>query len=292
MMSSRAPDDTPCDRPRRHVLARLAAWAPLVAAGGWAGVARAARAAAVVRIGGTGSAVDVVQRWCGASGFRDLELSVVGSLGSTGGLRALDAGRLDVAMSSRPLTPAEQARGLVAHEVFRSPFVWAVAASSGLTGLALGELIDIYAGRRTHWPDGGQIRPVLRPENDSDTIVLRSLHPELSRAWSIAQARPGMRVAMTDADAVDDLRHIPGALGTTTLGLAMAEGSALRALALDGVTPSVPALAQGRWRLSKVVYLVVPQRPSAGASRLLHALSQPAAAAGLARLGQWAQRRA
>lgn len=272
-----------CDARRRTLLRGGGASALL----GWAAVAAWSQppAGERVRIGGTGAGVDALARVFDGSWATGLNLVVVPSLGSGGGMKALSAGAIDVAVLSRPLTPEEQARGLREVEVFRSPLVWATGASNRVGGVSLSELMDIYAGRMLQWPGGAPVRPVLRPLGDTDTTAVQAAYPELGQALRQALQRPGVRVAMTDAEAVDDLRHIPGAVGTTVLGLVQASQGALRALDVDGVTPSLRALAEGRWRAHKVVRLVMMANGPAVAARLLqHVVSAPAQTR-LARLG-------
>lgn len=257
-----------------------------VVGGGLIGLRSAvAGEAGVLRLGGTGSGIDAVVRLNEALPGEVALLSVLPNLGSTGAIKALLAGALDVGISSRPLTGAELARGLQCHVLFRSPLVWATGPGVHVAGLRLATLIDIYAGRLLDWPDGTPIRPILRPENDADTVILRALHPELDRSWPLARQRPGVRIAMTDGEAAADLERIAGAIGTTTLGMIRTGHPSLGALAIDGVRPSVKALADGTWKPHKVYYLVVPATPQAGADGLRRRLQARAAHDALARWG-------
>lgn len=269
-------------RPRRQVLRLVAG----LAGAGLVGTGRAAAAAGgVLRLGGTGSGIDALMRLNDMLPGEPAALGIVPNLGSTGAIKALVAGALDVGISSRPLTEAELARGLHCHPLFRSPLVWVTGPGVRVTGLRLETLVDIYAGRLLDWPDGTPIRPILRPENDADTVILRALHPELDRSWPLARQRPGIRIAMTDGEAVADLERITGAIGTTTLGMIRTGHPSLGALALDGVRPSLQALADGTWKPHKVYYLVVPASPPAGVDGLRRRLQARAAHEVLARCG-------
>lgn len=52
------------------------------------------------------------------------------------------------------------------------------------------------------------------------------------------------------------LERMPGAFGALTLGQVVAEQRSLKAVALDGVTPTVEAAANGRYRYAKALYLL------------------------------------
>lgn len=78
----------------------------------------------------------------------------------------------------------------------------------------------------------------------------------MSQAVKTAHTRVGMNVATTDQAAADRLETIPGALGTTTLAQIISEQRAIQALALDGVTPSLKNLAEGKYPYYKTFIIV------------------------------------
>jgi len=86
----------------------------------------AGAAEALLRIGGTGAAVAVMTRLGAAfAAYQpDLAVEVLPSLGSSGGIRALAGGAIDIAVSARALKPEEEAQGLQAVALLRTPFVF------------------------------------------------------------------------------------------------------------------------------------------------------------------------
>jgi phosphate transport system substrate-binding protein len=242
---------------------------------GWAFVALTLAAfpalAETLRISGTGAALGSVEAVAKAyeKAYPSNQVRVLRpSPGSSGGIKALQAGALDLAVSSRPLKEAERAQGLTAIEFARTPFVVAVAA--GLqrpAGLSLEQLADIYSGRTSVWPNGRPIRLILRPLSDSDTVELRRMSPEMDRAVAVAQERQGMMAAYTDQDSADAIEKTPGAIGTSTLALIVGEKRPLRPLALAGVEPTPGNLADGRYPYSRSFYLVMRKDAGAEARR-------------------------
>src|SRR3972149_9421811 len=79
---------------------------------GWLLAATAVQAQQLRR-GGTGSALGLLQQ-VGAefTNAAEIKIDIVPSLGSTGAIRALADGKLDLAVSARPLKSAEAAAGL------------------------------------------------------------------------------------------------------------------------------------------------------------------------------------
>lgn len=211
-----------------------------------------------VRLGGTGSAIGTMQRL--GQAYQKLDpsfvLEIVPNLGSSGGLKALRGGATQLATVSRALKADELAAGLQAVEYGRTPFVLATS-KTGVLGLTLREVADIYAGRRTQWPDGTPLRLVLRPQSDGDTVQLASFSDDIKSALAQAAGREGLVTGMTDQETVDAIERMPGGLGTTSLALLLSERRRAAPLALDGVAPTLAHLASGRYPHAKTMALVL-----------------------------------
>lgn len=233
---------------RRRLLLPLACLA-----GGFGPAIAQPRIDAPATVGGTGTGLAPLHR---LAETLQLNLRSVPNLGSGGGINAVAAGAIDIALSARPPSEAERATGLEGEAWFRTAFVWAVQEKVPLKRATMAELVSLYAGRVERWVDGESVRLVLRPESDSDTQLMRNVSPDLSQALAVAAQRPGMRVAVTDDDAVADIERIAGALGGTTLAMVLAQHRRVRVLDLDGVTPGTGTLNDGRYRHAKTVYLI------------------------------------
>jgi phosphate transport system substrate-binding protein len=240
-----------------------------------------------VRVGGTGSAVAAMGRLGSAAALQDagIRVRVVPSLGSTGAIRAVADGVLEVGMSGRTLREAERALGLASREVARTPFVFAVGPRVRVSGLTTEELVAIYQGERLAWPDGQRIRPVLRPRSDADTDLLRAISPEVAAAVDAAAGRPGMLVAVTNTECNDMLARSPGSIGPSTLLQVRSESQPVRPLLWNGVEPTVENLASGRYPLVKSIHLVFRAPAGDGVRRLLAFLRSPRGTSLLRELG-------
>jgi phosphate transport system substrate-binding protein len=138
-----------------------------------------------------------------------------------------------------------------------------------------------------NWPDGSQIRPVLRQPGDDNTRQVRQMSPALDRALTVAERRPGMPFATNDQETADMLEAIPGALGVTTLCLIKSEDRALRALTLDGVEPTAANGAAGRYAHVKRLYYITKTEPSSDVKRFLAFMLSPTGRAILTSSGHW-----
>lgn len=244
--------------------------------------------AETVKLGGTGSGLGTLQRLAEAfqQSAPDFTFHTVANLGSSGGLKALEAGVLDLAITSRPLTHEESAQGLIAHSYGMTPFVL-VTSQPGVSGFTLSQLVDIYAGKQTTWPDGSRIRLVLRPANDTDTRLLASFSPQMKEALDNALAKEGMIMAITDQDSVQTIKRVPGALGTTSLALLLAAEHPLIPLAIDRISPSHETVANGSYPYIKTLSLVTKGVPTGQVAHFIAFIQSPEGKAILRSLGHW-----
>lgn len=242
-----------------------------------------------IKIAGTGGAMGTVKML--AETFQrsrpDIQIQVIGGLGSSGAKKALLQGAIDIAVTSKAGSAPEIVPGAAAVEYGRSPFVFITSKANPVSGVTSRQILDIYAGRLLTWPNGNRLRLVLRPATDSDTDMLRTMSPEMVEAVESALAREGLPVALTAQDGADAIESIPGALGTSTLALILSETRSLKALALDRATPDPRSIADGTYPYFKSFHFVTtPKFSGAGGKFISFALS-PEGAKVLSRSGHW-----
>lgn len=245
----------------------------------WLGLAQPLAAQeANIKIGGAGSSLGTM-RLLGAAFEKtnpDVTVTVLPSLGSGGGIKAAASGAVDIGTTSRALTDAERSLQVTVHEFGRTPLVFAVSRAARATEVTTAQLADIYAGKLTTWPNGDPVRVIVRPATDTDTIKLKAMSAQMSDAVTAAGMRPGMLTALTDADVIDHLNAIPGALGVTSLSEILIVAPRLKALKLDGIEPSPASLADGSYPLYLAMRMVTGQTPSAAATKFIDfVLSEP-----------------
>lgn len=231
-----------------------------------------------IQIGGTGFGLGVMKIL--AETFRkshpQANIEVIPSLGSSGGVKALLHGAVDIAISGRPLTETELGRGIEAREIAQTPFVFVVNANVSSEEISLQELEDIYGGATLTWSDGTRIRPVLRPETDTTTKMLESLSPGMHQALRHARSREGMLRATTDQESAEVVEGTPGALASSTLTQVYSEQRRVKILAFNGVQPSVKSLGDGAYPLSLSLYLVTSLKPRDMTRQFLEFISSEA----------------
>jgi phosphate transport system substrate-binding protein len=188
-----------------------------------------------------------------------VQVIVAPSLGSSGAIQATAKDALDLGLISREMTPAEKGLQLETVEYARTPFVLAVGTRVPITDLQALDLARIYRGESTHWPNGERIRLILRPSADADTLLVRSLSPEMSLAIDAALARPGLLMALTNQEALEMILKTPGTIGFCSLSQILSEKAPVKILSLGGVAPTLQAVRTGTYPLSLKHAVVVRQ---------------------------------
>lgn len=256
---------------RRAMILAIGLLASLAGAATWA--------QAELRIGGTGSGTGGMQLVAQAfmAAHPDIRVVVQPAIGSTGGMRALVAGKLELALSNRAPNDADRAgQDLDVVEYARTPFVVAVHKGVGIGSLTSDQLAGLFEPGAV-FPNGHRARPVLRRSDAGDTRLLQSMAPSLVAAVDAAHERRGMLDAATDTEAADLVQQTAGAFAVSTLALIESERRPFVALAIDGREPSVDNLARGIYPFHKRLFAITTRPVTAERARFIAFLRSPAA---------------
>lgn len=241
-------------------------------AGCTASVARAEPAQ--LRLGGTGSVTELLKRLAAAfEAQNDVQTNVVASLGSSGALRAMQDGALDVAVSGRPLKP-EESKTLKVALTLSTPFVF-VTSKPRVNDLSVAAVVEAYQRTDAKWRDGTPMKVILRTRSESDTLLMGELFPGLAGAIEAARKRADIPIAATDQDNADLAEQISGSLTGSTLTQILLEKRGLHVVPIDGVAPSLATLKNGSYRYRKPLLFVTGATPSALAGRFLQFVLSP-----------------
>jgi len=265
---------------RRSIFAGIGGVCLLAFLGGWSPAVEAG--AATLRIGGTGGALGGMKLLADAfmRSHPEIKIQVLPSIGSGGGIRALRAGAIDVALSSRPRKTKERSDGedgIVEVEYAKTPLAFVTGLEVGVDNITQSEAAATYTGQIRTWPSGQPRRLVLRPRSESDTRILRGLSDEIDHALEAAFAQSGMIVAVNDQENAEALEAAPGTFGTMTLGQLRAERRRLKPLALDGVMPTSENLTAGSYPMFKIFYFITDPSKSHAVADFLAFMQSPAA---------------
>jgi phosphate transport system substrate-binding protein len=180
-----------------------------------------------------------------------LRIRVEPSIGSGGGIAATSDGAVDLGLVARPLRPAE-GQELVRVDVARDAVVLAAAPDVPLDGLSAAQVHQLYRGELPG-------TTLLLPDTDEAADeALESAFPGLADERRAAAASARFRVLDHDDEMAAALVTTPRAVGVFSFG---ALRWPLRALRLEGRTPSVQALSDDSWPAVRTLGVVFrPER--------------------------------
>lgn len=253
-------------------------------------MAEHAAAADTLRVGGTGTAAEMLRRvGAGFANETGVKIEVVPSLGSGGALRALADNKLGIAVSARPLTEKERASGLKQVLVLRTAFVFATSKGNP-NGLKSSDIPRIYADAKATWSDGKPLRIILRPRGESDVALMGRMFAGMDAAIEAARSRPDVPIAATDQDNVKIAERVPGSLTGTTLTqlkterchvhfdastLQRTENPHLSVVPLDGIEPTLASFESGAYPYAKKFYFILGSNSAPSARRFVSYLQSP-----------------
>jgi phosphate transport system substrate-binding protein len=241
--------------------------------------------AETLRMGGTGAGLQLLQKVgeAYAATTPDVQIEIVPSLGTSGGIRALADGAIDIGVASRALKTEEAKTGLREFGVARTAFVL-VTSRSNAESLHAHEVAAAFGGESS-WPDKSPMRIVLRPETESDTRLLEKYFPGMPQALSQARLRPEIPVAATDQDNATAAEKTQGSLTGASLVQLLTEARDLRSIRIDGVEPTLANLESGRYPYEKKLHFLVSETGSPATMAFAKFLQSQAAAATMREFG-------
>ena len=229
----------------------------------------------VLRLAGSGAFLPLAralgEAWQKTSAA-DLRVVVEDSIGSGGGVRAVVDGAADIGLVSRPLNVGESRLDLVVIPVAIDAVLIAANPDIPVAGVTTPELVSLYGGETRRFSDGSPAAVLLRDRGESANLAL-DLLPGMpaarERSYAVA-GRLGFPVLYHDDAMIAAVALTPGALGVSSLGLLHASRIPLKILALDGRLPSVEALANHAWPLTRTLSFVMRKDRAERARPFLH----------------------
>jgi ABC-type phosphate transport system substrate-binding protein len=89
--------------------------------------------------------------------------------------------------------------------------------------------------------------------------ILRAEFAEIGSAIDALRKDPGVPAATSDQVAADRAEKVPGSLTTSTVALIASEKRRLHLIPIDGVSPSAANLANGSYKMQRVMRIVYIQ---------------------------------
>ncbi|HLZ48026.1 MAG TPA: substrate-binding domain-containing protein [Candidatus Limnocylindria bacterium] len=170
---------------------------------------------------------------------------------------------VDFGFIGRPLRPSEGPLPLIPLGATGSAF--AVNSANTVRAVTTAQLKDLLTGRITDWAavgGSGPVKVLLRePTSNTRTglekYVFGSEKPSYDKTDFVTSATNSASQEMHDA-----LKAFTGGIGMVTLDSKTLADPSLRLLAMDGISPTLDALATGTWPVRRTAYLCTNADPA------------------------------
>ena len=165
--------------------------------------------------------------------------------GSSAGIESVTAGSVDIGNSSRALKDEEKAAGVVENIVAIDGIAVIVDPANTVKDLTKDQLISIYTGETKNWSElGGEDAPIVVVGREAGSGTRGAFEELLKIEDACAYAS---ELDSTGA-VIAKIASTPGAIGYASLD---AVNDTVKAVALEGVEPTVENIKAGNYFLSR-----------------------------------------
>ena len=208
--------------------------------------------------------------------FPEAQIEVGTGLGTGARLQALAEGKIQIALASHGVGAQDVRAGdLRVFEAARGAIVFAVHETVSITTVSEQQACDVYGGTIRTWrPLGGGESPVTvltRPPTEVDPEVIRAK----IGCFKDLKETGAARVMARGGDMAKALAETPNAIGMTSMTVVEQSGGKVRALALNGVAPTIENVKSGRYVLTRDYLFVVKGDPAGATKKFLAFLLGP-----------------
>jgi phosphate transport system substrate-binding protein len=190
---------------------------------------------------------------------------MVAGVGSSAGIESVAKGTCDIGTSSRDLKPEEASLGLVDTKVARDAIAVIVNPGNPVSSLTTSQVADIFAGKIKNWGEVGgsdlEIGLVNRDEASGTREAFSKLVMKGRDFDPTAAVLPG----------TGQVRSVVGqspiAIGYISLGFV--KGAGVKALIIDGVTPTEANVANGTYPIKRDLHFLTKGEPQGLAKQFI-----------------------
>jgi phosphate transport system substrate-binding protein len=190
------------------------------------------------------------------------------SMGTEGGLEGVRNGRFHIGLITRPLNANEKGK-LVYLAIARSMAGVVIHKSLSISNLSDAHVCDVFGGKIKSWKDvggnDGKITVLTRKRDDSNTEAFRHKMPCFKDLIITADA-----IALQRGNEVlGALDKRPGTIGITNLGSNFREHENIKAVAINGVSPTAETARNEKYRFFREQGLVTVGEPQGLTKRFI-----------------------
>ena len=173
--------------------------------------------------------------------------------GSGSGIQAVSEGRCDIGLASRSLKDDEKSSGLTETVLAYDGIAVVVSPENPVSDLTIEQIADIYTGKITNWSEVGG--------NDAEIVLIgreagsgtRDGFESITGTTDACQYRQELT---STGDVITTVAQNPNAIGYASLASVK---DTVKALAVEGVTPSEETVKDGSYLVQRPFVLVTEE---------------------------------
>ena len=222
-------------------------------------------------VGGSGSNLPIIRVLARAFMERHpgIRVEIPESLGSTGGIKSVNEGLIDIGLTAREFLPEERGLGLKYIPYARVLLTFAVNNNVNIDNLTEEQLLGIYTAKITNWKAVGgpdhEIVVLTRELSDSSRLVWNNCLKGFENAGNLPEAV----LLRTDQAMNEAITSIPYSIGWTDLGAVTLEYPGTSMLKINGVSPRYETVLNGEYPYIKELAFVTKGKPAGDALKFI-----------------------
>ena len=181
----------------------------------------------------------------------EIQLKVLPSIGTTGGVKAVHKGKIDLGLASRALSGTETTWGLKAVPYAKAILVFAVNPSVSEDNITNDDVLAIYDGKKNRWKNGSAIIVLMREEGDSGAELLTSKIPGIKETFQRAWHSGIWRIEYRDTDCARSIERLKNSIGWSDFGSIQIDHYNIKPLKFNGIEPNISNAVSGSYPLSR-----------------------------------------
>jgi phosphate transport system substrate-binding protein len=219
--------------------------------------------------GAMGGSVEILAKAYKQKHSSDALDVILEPMSTTGGIEGLKAGRLTIGLITRSLTEDEKKEGLTYRPLTWIPVVVGLHKSLPVANLSDAQVCDVFNGKIKSWKEvggsEGKITVLGRKKDDNGMETFR----EKMACFKNLQLSPETVFLVRGSEVLDSINNRPGTVGITVAGSVMLERPNIKAVAVNGIAPTMDAVKTGKYKYFNEVGVVTIGEPKGTAKRFV-----------------------
>ncbi|NET46862.1 substrate-binding domain-containing protein [Okeania sp. SIO2B3] len=214
-----------------------------------------------IKVGGSSEGYSVLEVLAEAHKNDSIEITFMPSSQSSGGIRGVKDGLIDIGVISKQLTAAETSDKIKYIPIVKNlQFLIINEKVTGVKNLSTKQIQDIYSGTISNWKElGGPDAEIILldiPEDETEKQILRKHH-----LGENLQITPKAIIFQEDDQVIKSIASTPYSISLVAKSLELEE-FAIEILNIDNVIPNKANIQNGKYKMTQTIGIVISSQPN------------------------------